>query len=66
MNSMPVWDIEWDLLLIETSNPRGRREAYRTKDSWAGEITEQFKALAALTEDLGSIPSNHMVARINL
>jgi hypothetical protein len=30
----------------------------------AGEMAQQFRALTALPENLGSIPSSHMVAHI--
>ena len=29
---------------------------------WAGEVAQRLRALAALPEDLGSVPSTHMVA----
>jgi hypothetical protein len=29
---------------------------------WAGEMAQQLRALAALAEDLGSIPSTHTAA----
>ena len=34
----------------------------KNNQAGAGEIAQQFRAPTALTEDLGSIPSTHMVA----
>ena len=48
-----------------TFSPPGRREAFKTKGTKAGE-REQFEALVALTEDPGSIPRTHRVAHNHL
>jgi hypothetical protein len=44
------------------------RETLSQKKSkvWAGEMAQRLKALTALPENQGSIPSNHMVAHSHL
>jgi hypothetical protein len=43
-----------------------RIAAHKSGQVGAGEMTQQLRALAALLEVLGSIPSNHMVAHNHL
>lgn len=52
--------------MVQTPWMRDLFEVRALKNSWAGDVDQQLKALAILAEDLSLFPSTHVAAHSRL